>query len=135
MLRPQEKFCFLICSSCYRCEKKGSSACPQPNSCSGHVETDEGHNWDSRDRDDYCRCKEGVLQVRLKNGMMVQRRFQSSPFAAEVKTDAISEDERDWNAYIDEQRELRDDPTFDGLAFDDGSTGVTDWMRNARTRP
>ncbi len=133
VLRPREKHCFSFCPSCMRCNAKGSSVCPKRSGgCSGHIETDEGHNWDPYDIDDTCRCVEGVLQIRLKRGDLVKRRFNSNPFAAEVKTDAISEDERDWNAYIDEQRELRDDPFFDGLQFDDGSGGVTDWMNNVR---
>jgi hypothetical protein len=131
-VRPQDKHCFAFCTSCMRCDRKGSSACPKPNSCSGHIETEQGHSWDPHDRDDYCRCKEGVLQIRLKAGGLVQRRYLSSPFKADIKTDAVTADERDWNAYIAEQRELRDDPTFDGLMFDDGSRGVTDWMNNAR---
>jgi hypothetical protein len=129
---PQDKSCFIACASCYRCEKKGSSACPSSWNCSGHIEVTGGHPWDPYDRDDYCRCKEGILQIRLKSGRLVQRRFLSSPFADHVQTDAETTDERDWNAYIDQQRELRDDPTFDGLTFSDGSRGVTDWMRNAR---
>lgn len=131
-VRPQERPCFEVCRSCFRCDAKGSRDCPHPYSCSGHIETPKGHKWSDDDIDDQCRCKEGVIQVRLKDGRLVRRRYLSSPFETKVMTDAETQDDRDWNAYVDEQRELRDDPFFDPLTFD-GHGSVTDWMRNART--
>lgn len=130
--RPQEKSCFSLCLSCFRCEKKGTNACPAAYSCSGHIETDEGHDWDKYDRDDECRCKEGIMQVRLKSGNLVRRKFLSSPFESTVKTDAISQDESDWNAYLQEKREFLGDESFDPLQFEDGSGSVSDWVNNSR---
>lgn len=80
-----------------------------------------GHRWDSGDRDDACRCKEGILQMRLKSGRLVKRKYESSPFGGSVKTDVETQDERDWNSYVADQRELRDDPEYDPIRFDDGS--------------
>lgn len=131
MSRPQEKHCFVACKACMRCDRKGKAGCPSPYTCSGHVEIPGGHPWDSYDRDDECRCKEGVLQIRLKSGGFVRRRYLSSPFGGSIQTDAETQDDRDWNSYVDEQRELLNDPFFDPLTFG-GQGSVTDWMRNAR---
>jgi len=71
------------------------------------------------------------MQIRLKSGRLVRRRFTSSPFGGKVSTDAETQDDRDWNSFISDQRELRDDPFFDPMRFNDG-TSITDWQKNAR---
>lgn len=124
---PSTLPCWSTCSSCFRCEDKGKYA--QCNRCSGRHDT-EGQR-DPYDHDDRCRCKEGVLQYRLKNGQMIKRNFQSDPFKGKVMTDAQSADERDWESYVNEQRERLNDPDFDPIQFDDG-TSTTDFTDKAR---
>lgn len=128
---PSSLPCFNLCTSCYRCQDKGKiqgmrSKC---NSCSGRH--DPELRRDSYDIDDQCRCTEGVLQYRTKWGLFIKRRFNSNPFKGRVTTDAISEDERDWNSYITEQRELTGNATWDPVQFTDGSS-TTDWTQRNR---
>lgn len=59
------------------------------------------------------------------------RQFQSSPYGGEVQTDAESQDERDWNSFISEKREQLDDPTYDPIQFEDGSS-TTDWVNDQK---
>lgn len=124
---PSELRCWRTCGSCFRCADKGEH--PWCWKCSGRH--DPKRKRDPYDIDDHCRCTEGVLQYRLQTGQMLQRRFESNPFRSRVTTDAESEDDRDWNRYVDEKREKYDDPTWDPIQFPDNSS-VTDWMRRAR---
>lgn len=124
---PVSRGCWEPCSSCFRCDKRGSSACPLPNGCSGRPDK-EGMRIPHPD--DLCQCKQGVLRWVTKEGRVIIRRFESSPFKGSVKTDAQTEDERDWNAFISEKREQLNDPTWDPVQFSDG-TSITDWTNNA----
>lgn len=124
---PSDLPCWDTCLSCFRCENKGQYA--QCNRCSGRHDP-EGHR-DPYHIDDRCRCREGILQYRLKNGHMIQRKFYSDPFAGKVVTDAESQDEQEWNRFVDEQREKLDDPNFDPIQFDDGSS-TRDFIDRAR---
>lgn len=124
---PSTLSCFSACASCFRCEDKGKYA--KCNRCSGRHDPDVKR--DPYDVDDRCRCKEGILQYRLQNGQMIGRQFNSDPFAGQVVTDAESRDEKDWRQYVDEQREKLDDPTFDPVQFNDGSSTL-DFIDRAR---
>lgn len=124
---PSELPCWSSCLSCYRCEDKGKYE--KCNRCSGRHDPDMRR--DPYYIDDRCRCKEGVLQYRLKSGAMIMKRFLSSPFKAKVVTDAETQDEADWNQYVSEQREKYNDPTFDPVRFDDGSSTL-DWTNKNR---
>ncbi len=124
---PSTLPCWSTCSSCFRCEDKGKYA--KCNRCSGRHDTDAQR--DPYDIDDRCRCKEGILQYRLQTGQMIQRRFYSDPFAGKVVTDSVDQDEIEWNQYVDEQRERMDDPNFDPIQFDDG-TSTKDFIDRAR---
>lgn len=126
-MNPSEKNCWKTCGSCWRCADKGKYPA-KCGSCSGRNDPYERR---SHDPDDYCRCTEGILQIVTKDGRFIQRKFQSSPFATKVYTDAETEDERDWNAYLNEKREQLDDPNFDPLRFDDGSS-VAEWTRGKK---
>lgn len=124
---PSTLPCFSLCSSCFRCEDKGKYE--KCNRCSGrHDPLGKKDPYDDRDR---CRCREGILQIRLKNGQLMVRQFQSSPYGGEVQTDAESQDERDWNSFISEKREQLDDPTYDPIQFEDGSS-TTDWVNDQK---
>lgn len=108
MLCGNEQSCFKLCRSCGRCDSKGKWA--KCNSCNGRSTRER-----PADRDDYCRCTEGIMQLVTKNGRFIQRKFLSDPFAGRVITDAETEDERDWNTYLAEKREQLDDPTYDPI--------------------
>jgi len=54
------------------------------------------------------------------------KQFLSSPFKGQVVTDAVTNDEEDWKQYVTEQRERLNDPTFDPVTLDDG-TSTLDW--------
>lgn len=71
------------------------------------------------------------MQYRLKNGKLVQRYFPSNPYGGKVITDTQTQDERDWHSFIDEKRQEYDDPNWDPIRFDDGSS-ATDWERKFR---
>lgn len=125
---PVSRSCFKGCISCHRCEKRGSSACPIPNGCSGRPDV-EGMRVPHPD--DLCRCAEGTMQWVTKQGVVIRRNFMSSPFKSEVKTDAYKEDDRDWQAYLNEKREQIGDPNWDPIQFSDG-TSTTAWERAQR---
>ena len=106
--------CWNPCKSCMRCEdRKKYAKCA---SCTGRVDRLREREPDP---DDYCRCKEGILQIVTKKGMMVQRKFLSDPYKGKVTTDAESEDEADWNQYVAEKREQLDDPSFNPIQITD----------------
>lgn len=124
MMIGADQRCFRVCRSCLRCEDKGRYA--KCASCNGRVSSDRPAH-----PDDYCRCSEGVLQVRTKDGRIIQRKFMSSPYGGEVKTDAESQDEREWNSYIEEKREELFDPNWDPVRFSGGQS-TFNWIKKAR---
>lgn len=111
---PVTRPCWVACSSCLRCEKKGTSACPKPNTCSGRPDR-EGMRVPHPD--DYCECKVGVMRWVTKEERVIIRRFLSNPFKGHVQTDAVSEDERDWNAFVTEKREQFNNPDWDPISI------------------
>lgn len=82
-------------------------------------------------RDHYCECKEGVMRWVTKKGYLIIRRYESDPFKKNIVTDAKTQDDRDWDAYIQEKREALNDELYDPLSFNDG-TSVKVWDDNAR---
>ncbi len=128
-VNPAEKRCWKLCPSCFKCSEKGKlDAC---GSCSGRFDPGVALKWDPYDRDQYCDCKNGILRHKLQDGRMMVRKFLTNPFAGKVVTDAVTEDERDWNQYITEKREQLGDEHFDPLRFDDGQS-TWDWMNRWR---
>lgn len=143
-MNPSEKDCWITCMSCFRCQDKGKydrcSSCSgrhDPTVAAGVAQIDGVRVYLQNSRkdpyyiDDRCRCKEGVLQWRTQKGKFIVRRFATSPFEGKVQTDAESSDDRQWNQFVGEQREYLNDPGWDAITFNDGSS-VTDWMSNAR---
>ena len=126
---PIDLSCFKTCTSCARCANKGSL--PACNSCSGRP--DRELRKEPRDYMDRCRCTEGILQYRLKSGKLVIRKFESNPFVSKVITDAETADERDWREFVTEQRERFNDPNFDPITLQDG-TSTMDWTDIRRGR-
>ena len=123
---PFTRHCWKTCGSCGRCENKGSRS--QCNGCSGRVD-DLGQKVPHID--DRCRCTEGILQLVNKDGKMFQVRMPRNPFAGTVTHEAKSQDEQDYEAYLNEQREKFDNPNWDAVTFDDGGS-VQDWSNSRR---
>lgn len=110
---PVRLSCFKLCTACYRCADKGCMT--KCNSCSGRP--DPTKKKEPHDIDDRCRCKEGILQARHRNGSLIQLQYPRDPFAGKIEQREVSEDERDWEAYVNQQRERLDDPNFDPIQF------------------
>ena len=123
---PTELHCFKYCTSCGRCSNKDRYNCGEK--CSGRLDK---AGCRVPHADDYCRCAQGILQWVTQEGRLVQVRMQSDPFAAVVKYDNISQDEADWNSYLADTREKLDDPNWDPVQFDDG-TSTDAWNRKHR---
>lgn len=114
---PADKWCFNYCGSCGRCGDKGKfDAC---RNCSGRLDP---QGMREEHQDDYCRCKEGILQWVTQKGRMVQVKFESNPFAGVVKHDRITDDEADWNRYLADAREALNDPDYDPIQFESGGS-------------
>jgi hypothetical protein len=104
--------CWKFCSSCSRCQDKGRYT--KCSDCSGR--------YDPKliidpDPDDYCDCKNGVLRWRSKQGKLLIAKFKTNPFKGEVKYEKKSEDERDWDSYVNDMREKMNDPTFNPITI------------------
>lgn len=123
---PVKLDCWKTCPVCSRCENKGRYA--KCGDCSGRF--DPKRKWDPNDVDDRCRCREGILQVRLQTGKLLQRKYPNDPYKQRVQHDPITKDEEDWEAYVRENRERYDDPTWDPVTFNGMST--TDWTHKQR---
>lgn len=126
---PFDRPCWETCFACGRCEKKGSSACPHNNTCSGRFDP---RGQRHAHPDDYCRCKEGVLQWVTQKGKLAQSRLFTDPFKGAVEYETTSQDERDYNAYVNEMRERLDNPDYDPVQFTDG-TSTQAWEKKHRT--
>lgn len=111
---PQDLPCWRTCRSCNRCANKGVFVACQ--SCSGR--RDPRLQRDCSDVDDFCKCAQGILRYRTKQGVLVEGPLPGNPFEGSMISEPNSEDERDWERYVDEQRERFDDPYFDPIHFD-----------------
>jgi len=128
VINPADRSCFVPCVSCNRCAQKGSR--PACTTCSGRF--DPQLRRDPYDIDDRCRCREGVLQYRTKMGRLVVTKLPSNPFKKTMAFDKISQDEKEWEQYVDEERERLNDPGFDPVRFTNGKSTL-DWARRARS--
>lgn len=128
-VNPSDRSCFSLCGSCFKCSNKWTR--PQCNSCSGRHDPGAVQKFDPHDRQSFCDCRNGVLRHRTQDGRLIIKQFLTNPFKGKVKTDAESQDERDWNQWIAERREALNDEFYDPVQFDDGSS-TTDWTAQAR---
>ena len=110
---PSEKPCWRLCPSCMKCMNKRL----QSGDCGGCSGKHDPMRRLYADPDVFCDCAEGILRHRTQKGQLIIRRFHSNPFGGKVQTDARSQDERDWNAFVAEKRELLDDPDWDPIQF------------------
>jgi len=68
--------------------------------------------------DDVCACTEGVLRYRTERGQLIVRPYRSNPYNATVKQRVKTDDERDWDAYLQEYRERMDNPYISPISID-----------------
>jgi len=125
---PSEKECWRTCFSCFKCSEKGRySHC---YSCSGR---NDPMGRLVPDPDVYCDCRNGVLRHQTQSGRVIVRRFKTNPFKSNPTFEAekVSADERDWEAYLKQAREVLDDPYFDPIRFNDG-TSTDAWTKEQR---
>jgi len=109
---PATKPCWAYCLSCSRCQDKGRYT--KCNGCSGR--------YDPRGKidvnnDDFCDCKNGILRWKTKNGKLLITKFNSNPFKGTVKYQKQSQDEADWDSYVNDMREKMDDPNFNPITI------------------
>lgn len=121
-----DKWCWKNCRSCGRCSNKGMmAACA---GCPGRFDMDGSR---LPDPDDTCRCTEGILQYVKETGQLVQVRFKSNPFAGVVKYQPVDKDEDDWESYLKDVREKKDDENYDPIQFQDG-TSTAKWLKSSQ---
>lgn len=109
---PTDKDCWVFCTSCNRCQDKGKySKC---NGCSGRYDPEGRMDPHS---EDFCDCKNGVLRWKTQQGKVIMTRFKTNPFKGEVKYEKKSEDERDWDSYVNDMREKMNDPNWNPITI------------------
>lgn len=104
---PAEKHCWETCQACFRCDAKGEYA--KCNGCSGRFDT---YGVTVPHPDDFCDCKNGVLNFVRYDGQRVQVKYKTNPFKGEVLMNQKTEDEADYDAYLNDLREKYDDPNL-----------------------
>jgi hypothetical protein len=62
------------------------------------------------------------LQIRVEGHRLIQVRYQGDPYKAKVHVEEETQDEKEWKAYVHEQRERRNDPTYDPVTYMDGTS-------------
>lgn len=109
---PSEKDCWRYCVSCARCADKGRySKC---KGCSGRFDPRgviETHP------DDFCDCANGTLRWRTQNGRLIITKFKTNPYMGKVTYSKKSEDERDWDSYVNDMREKMNDPDWNPITI------------------
>jgi len=89
-INPVEKWCWSFCPSCNRCQDKGRYT--RCNGCSGRY-------------------------GKTKQGKLILTRFKSNPFKGQVRYEKKTEDERDWDSYVNDMREKLDDPNWNPVTI------------------
>lgn len=57
------------------------------------------------------------MQWVTQEGRVVGFRFKSDPFAGTVQYETVSQDESDWQSYLNDAREKLDDPNYDPIQW------------------
>lgn len=109
---PTERDCWSYCFSCSRCQDKGRYT--KCNKCSGRYDPT---GIIEPNQDDYCDCRNGVLRWRTKEGRILMTRFRSNPYGGTVQIEQKSEDERDWDSYVNDMREKMNDPNWNPISI------------------
>ena len=113
-MNPGDRSCWETCQACYRCAAKGTRA--QCTNCSGRFDL---NGVTDPHEDDRCRCREGILQYVRADAKFVQVKYRINPFEGKVLQIKKTEDERDWEAYLDELRERFEDEHYDPVMAHD----------------
>lgn len=125
---PAEKHCWKLCPACFKCANK-NDAYSECRRCSGR--NDPLGRIEPRP-EVFCDCANGVLRHQTQTGRIIIRTFKSNPFkTAGIQVDTETEDERDWNEYLRQAREILDDPYWDPIRFNDG-TSTDSWTKEQR---
>lgn len=111
---PAERDCWRYCFSCSRCADKGKY--DKCRSCSGRFDP---RGVIEHHPDDFCDCRNGVLRWRTQEGRLIITRFKSNPFKGKVNYVKKTQDERDWDSYVNDMREKMDDPTWNPITIVD----------------
>ena len=119
-INPSSKPCWETCGSCYRCANKGRYT--KCNSCSGRH--DPAGMVDTHP-DDFCLCTQGVLRYRHQSGQLIIRRFDRNPFAGSIIQNLKTQDEADFEAYVDDLRERFDNPNLSPIQMVDDHGNVS----------
>lgn len=106
---PALKQCWETCGACGRCDKKDTNACPERGRCSGRFDPQGVIDYI---QEDWCDCKNGVLRWKPKQGRTIVVRYTHNPFGGKVNMRQATQDESDWEAYLNDQREKLNDPHF-----------------------
>jgi hypothetical protein len=112
-VNPSDKRCWHTCSACLRCEDKGMWAKCQ--NCSGRHDP---FGITDPDIDDKCRCTEGILQFVTFKREFKQVKYKSNPFTGQIITKPKTEDERDWESYLQSMRDKLESPDWDPIIGD-----------------
>ena len=105
---PIYKQCWETCQACFRCEAKGSYA--KCDGCSGRFDM---NGRVVPHEDDKCRCREGVLQYVKDNSQLIQVKYKTNPFVGKVIRKDATQDQRDWETYVNDLRERHQDPDYE----------------------
>lgn len=111
----RDRDCYVTCTSCFRCADKGRFA--KCATCSGRPDPERRRYPDP---DDYCRCKEGVLQYKTKEGRLLVAKIPGNPFGSKIESEKETVEERDYNAMVKRMREKTGDPNWDPVRFENG---------------
>lgn len=104
--------CWETCTACGRCKNKGRYAKCQ--SCSGR--NDPTCAKDPHP-DDFCDCRNGILRWITKQGRLIIVKYKSNPYKTDIYKNHQTQDERDYESYLNDMRERLDDPTYDPIEF------------------
>jgi len=107
---PGEKQCWETCPACFRCAAKGTRL--QCQNCSGRFDIE---GMVDPDPDDMCRCAEGILQWKPKNGKLIQTRYRVNPYGGKIIREEKTEDERDWESYVTDLQNRFEDPNYNPI--------------------
>lgn len=109
------KWCWETCTACFRCSNKG-----RYTACAGCSGRHDPSGCAGPDIDDYCDCKNGILRWRArKTDQMIIVKYNRNPFNGTALKEQVTDDERDWNAYLYDLREKMDNPTFNPIQYED----------------
>ena len=128
MTNPVQKTCWETCPVCFKCANRNRQSGTSCNKCPGRNDPMHRLSYDDRV---FCDCRNGVLRHMTKEGRLIVRNFPNNPYETKVVQEKVTQEERDWEYYLQGMREALDDPYWDPLRFND-DTSVSEWNRQHR---